>query len=85
MKLYVALGGCRDVLKKIDAAADIDMIIVKPRRGLHKDAKVTFPVKNEIVEELPGIPALIDGTNIVVGDAIVEYLASNPLTASFLV
>jgi len=87
MKLYVALDceSCKRVLQEIEGAADVSLVLIKPRTSLQQNAKVSYPVKDEIVNELPSIPALIDGDNVVVGDAILKYLAQNPRTSSFLI
>jgi len=86
MKLYVVFGckKCKEVLSRIDAIADIDVITIKPRKNLGNE-NIYYPVENDIINLLSDVPTLIDGNNIVVGSEILNYLESNPKTKNFLI
>lgn len=88
MNLYVELDCdiCKNVLRQIDVAADLDLKIIKPRKSLLSGSPTTYYVEEgEPVNTVPSLPALIDGSNVVVGDKILSYLASKPRTATFLI
>jgi len=76
---------CKEVLSKIDAAADIEIINVKPRKNLiNKNAQ--YIISNKKIKILEDVPALVvDDTVVAFGQEIIDFLSLNPETSKFLI
>ena len=75
---------CKRVLSQIDVIADIDMIIVKPRKNLG-NGKVYYVIEDEIINQISDMPILVDKDKVIEGLKIIDYLASNIETKKFLI